>query len=62
MKSTYEALLSMAEELPTTIVWGNHDYKLWKKVKIPVQVTDSFVSNNTYLGLTHLKGQKHHIL
>jgi|GEM_PF-1582530 len=48
MKSTYEALLTVAEKVPTTIIWGNHDYKLWKKVKIPVQVTDSFVSNNIY--------------
>lgn len=48
MKSTYEALLAMAEEVPTTIIWGNHDYKLWKKVSIPVRVTDSFVSKNIY--------------
>ena len=48
MKSTYEALLLMTEKVPTTIIWGNHDYKLWKKVSIPVRVTDSFVSNNIY--------------
>lgn len=48
MKSTYEALLLVAGDVSTTIIWGNHDYKLWKKVKIPVQVTDSFVSNNIY--------------
>jgi len=48
MKSTYEALLLMTESVPTTIIWGNHDYKLWKKVSIPVRVTDSFVSNNIY--------------
>jgi UDP-2,3-diacylglucosamine pyrophosphatase LpxH len=48
MKSTYEALITMAEEVPTTIIWGNHDYNLWKKVKIPARITDSFVSNNIY--------------
>jgi hypothetical protein len=48
MKSTYEALITMAKKVPTTIIWGNHDYKLRKKVKIPVMVTDSFVSNNIY--------------
>jgi predicted phosphodiesterase len=48
MKSAYEALIATAKEVPTTIIWGNHDYKLWKKVKIPVRVTDSFVSNNIY--------------
>ncbi len=48
LKSTYEALLSTAQEVPTTIIWGNHDYQLWKKVKIPIRVTDHFVSNNIY--------------
>ena len=47
-KSTYEALLSTALEVPTTIIWGNHDYQLWKKVRIPIRVTDHFVSNNIY--------------
>ena len=48
LKSTYEALLSTALEVPTTIIWGNHDYQLWKKVRIPIRVTDDFVSNNIY--------------
>jgi|LGVF01.1.fsa_nt_gb UDP-2,3-diacylglucosamine pyrophosphatase LpxH len=48
LKSTYEALLSTALEVPTTIIWGNHDYQLWKKVRIPIRVTDHFVSNNIY--------------
>ena len=48
MKSSYEALIATAKEVPTTLIWGNHDYNLWKKVKIPIRVTDSFVSNNIY--------------
>ena len=45
-KGTYESLISIAREVPTTIIWGNHDYRLWKKVRLPVRVTDYFISNN----------------
>lgn len=45
-KSTYKALLSVSKHVPTTIIWGNHDYKLWKKVNLPIRVTDDFVWNN----------------
>lgn len=44
-KSTYEALLSVASEVPTTIIWGNHDYKLWRRVRLPIRITDDFVSH-----------------
>lgn len=47
-RSTYKALLSVSQEVPTTVIWGNHDYKLWKKVKLPIRVTDDFVSNNIF--------------
>ena len=48
MRTTYEALLSTIKDIPTTIIWGNHDYKLWKKMALPVKVTDSFFSKNIY--------------
>ncbi len=47
-KSTYKALLSVAREVPTTIIWGNHDYELWKKVRLPMRITDDFVSDNIF--------------
>lgn len=47
-RSTYRALISVSKEVPTTVIWGNHDYKLWKKVRLPIRVTDDFVSNNVY--------------
>jgi UDP-2,3-diacylglucosamine pyrophosphatase LpxH len=46
--STYNALLSVSKKVPTTVIWGNHDYKLWKKVRLPFRITDDFVSNNIY--------------
>ena len=48
MKTAYETLLSAIKEIPTTIIWENHDYNLWKKMALPVKVTDSFFSNNIY--------------
>ena len=48
MKTTYEALLSTIKDVPTTIIWGNHDYNFWKKIALPVKVTDSFFSNDIY--------------
>jgi len=48
MKTAYETLLSTIKDIPTTIIWGNHDYNLWKKMALPVKVTDSFFSNNIY--------------
>lgn len=31
MKSTYEALIATAKEVPTTIIWGNHDISCGKR-------------------------------
>lgn len=51
MKSTYSALLSTAQEVPTTYVWGNHDYSVWKsekEIEKYMKITDDFISNNIY--------------
>ena len=48
MKSTYKALISVSKDVPTKIIWGNHDYHLEKKVKIPIGVSDDFKSKNIY--------------
>lgn len=47
-KKAYEALISTARKVPTTIIFGNHDYKLWKELSIPVRVTDDFVYDGIY--------------
>lgn len=51
MKSTYDALLSTAQKVPTTYVWGNHDYNVWKKnkeIEKYMKITDDFTSNGIY--------------
>ena len=48
MKNTYETLLSTIKNISTTIIWGNHDYNLWKKIALPIKTTDSFFSGNIY--------------
>lgn len=49
MKSCYKALLDTAVDIPTTIVWGNHEYQLAKKLSDPnITITDSFTRNGIY--------------
>lgn len=47
MKSCHETLVETTQKVPTTIVWGNHDYDLWKKTKL-FNVRDDFVQDGIY--------------
>lgn len=52
-KAAFHAFCSITETVPTTYVWGNHDYKVEKKLKennitIKAEITDDFILENIY--------------
>ncbi len=52
-KNAFNALQAVAEEVPTTYIWGNHDYQVEDKLKkkefkIKAKITDDFVLDNIY--------------
>ena len=48
-KSIYELLVSIGNIIPTTIVFGNHDYNLYKQLDLGcINVSDDFIENSIY--------------
>lgn len=48
-KSTYKLLLDVGSKIPTTIIFGNHDYNLYKKLDMGwIDIKDDFIENNIF--------------
>ena len=48
-KSTYELLLDIGNKIPTVVIFGNHDYNLYKKLNLGwIDIKDDFIEDNIY--------------
>jgi len=50
MRSCYHELVELAYKVPTTLIWGNHDFNLKHELIIPdvIPVSDRFTKDNIH--------------